>query len=195
MKVAKRFVTFIHFFRAAPSSVAAIRRTVQLHLQRGISDGIIIFLYYFMSILSVIRITLFMVILININTAISIFSLFPFVCFLHARRCCVFCKHDETAQAWGFSSLHSCKGERSNLHVGLTATTPHHGCGTHFGLSQKARLVFLLRSWPMPSFTENEACLSLCHMVKDHSQRVPHPLSPISPMSASLRRTVDIGER
>ena len=46
------------------------------------------------------------------------------------------------------------RGERLNLHVGLVATTPHDGCRTHFGLSQKARLVLLLRSCPMPSFTE-----------------------------------------
>ena len=97
MKVAKN-VTFIRFFQAAPSSVAAIRRTVQLHLQRGISDGIFIFQYYLMSILSVIRITLFMAILINFNTVISISLSFPFASLLHARRCCVFCKHGETAQ-------------------------------------------------------------------------------------------------
>ena len=32
------------------------------------------------------------------------------------------------------SKLQSSKGERSNIHVGLAATTPHIGCRTHFGL-------------------------------------------------------------
>ena len=34
------------YFRAAPSSVAAIRRTIQLHLQRGISDNCLYSLIY-----------------------------------------------------------------------------------------------------------------------------------------------------
>ena len=35
--------------------------------------------------------------------------------FLHARRCCVFRKHGETAQEQSFSSLQSSIGERSNI--------------------------------------------------------------------------------
>ena len=39
----------------------------------------------------------------------------PFASSLHARRCCVFRKHGETAQEQSFSSLQSSKGDRSNI--------------------------------------------------------------------------------
>ena len=46
---------------------------------------------------------------------ISMRVLSPFASSLHARRCCVFRKHGETAQEQSFSSLQSSKGERSNI--------------------------------------------------------------------------------
>ena len=81
-----------------------------------------------------------------------------------------------------WSKLQSSKGERSNIYVGLAATTPHNGCSTHFGLSQKANLVlFTQKLTNVQLHWENEVCLPFCRMVNDHSQRVPHSLNPISP--------------
>ena len=58
----------------------------------------------------------------NIN--ISILVLSPFASSLHARRCCVFRKHGETAQEQSFSSLQSSKGERSNILQGRCQQHP-----------------------------------------------------------------------
>ena len=96
-------------FRAAPSSVAAIRRTIQLHLQSGISDGWMFFVFN------------------------------PFASFLHTRRCCVFRKHGETAQDQSFSSLQSSKGERSNILQGRCNNTPYYGCCTLTGLPSESK--------------------------------------------------------
>ena len=74
-----------------------------------------VLLYCSISTLSYICIALFMSIWIYRNINISILVLFPFASFLHARRCCVFRKHGETAQEQSFSSLQSSKGERSNI--------------------------------------------------------------------------------
>ena len=98
-------------------------------------------LYCFISTLSYICIALFISIWIYRNINISILVLFPFASFLHARRCCVFRKHGETAQEQNFSSLQSSKGERSNIPSGALRTTPHtyYGCCTLSGLPSESK--------------------------------------------------------
>ena len=59
--------------------------------------------------------------------------------FLHARRCCVFRKHGETAQEQSFSSLQSSKGERSNILQGRCNNTPYDGCCTLSGLPSESK--------------------------------------------------------
>ena len=78
----------------------------------------------FISTLSYICIALFISIWIYRNISISILVLFPFASSLHARRCCVFRKHGETAQEQSFSSLQSSKGERSNILQGRCQQHP-----------------------------------------------------------------------
>ena len=100
-----------------------------------------VLLYCFISTLSYICIALFISIWIYRNINISILVLFPFASFLHARRCCVFRKHGETAQEQRCSSLQSSKGERSNIPSGALRTTPHtcYGCCTLSGLPSESK--------------------------------------------------------
>ena len=83
-----------------------------------------VLLYCFISTLSYICIALFMSIWVYRNINISILVLSPFASSLHARRCCVFRKHGETAQEQSFSSLQSSKGERSNILQGRCQQHP-----------------------------------------------------------------------
>ena len=78
------------------------------------------------------------------------------------------------------SQLQSSKGKRSNIHVGLAATTPPLWMPHTFRADNRSQdSFFFLRSRPMPRFTERTMlAVCLCHMVNDHSQRVCHPLSP-----------------
>ena len=63
----------------------------------------------------------------------------PFASSLHARRCCVFRKHGETAQEQSFSSLQSSKGERSNILQGQCEQHPYYGCCTLSGLPSESK--------------------------------------------------------
>ena len=102
---------FSLYFLAAPSSVAAIRRTIQLHLQRGISDNCLYSLIYIS-------------ILYKCYIEYIYADIIPFASSLHAHRCCVFRKHGEIAQEQSFSSLQINRGERSNIPSGALRTTP-----------------------------------------------------------------------
>ena len=95
------------------------------------------------------------------------------------------------------SQLQSSKGKRSNIHVGLAATTPPLWMPHTFRADNRSQdSFFFLRSRPMPRFTERTMlAVCLCHMVNDHSQRVCHPLSPtchvcLDKADAACRREV-----
>ena len=80
-----------------------------------------------------INISLYISIVVYISICIALYTYifqYPFTIFFFMYSEAVFsAKHGETAL-----SVKSSKGERSNVYVGLAATTPHYGCRTHFGL-------------------------------------------------------------
>ena len=162
-------------FRAAPSSVAAIRRTVQLRLQRGISDG----WWFSMWILSyLISFHVYGICFIYslFGTYLS-FHLFPFrlVFSIHSvvrwmRR------QGETAQEC-VPALQSSKGERSNIQGGASAATPPQRMEhSSRAAIRKEGLPFSAEAGLLPDFTQDNASFPI----------LPHGRWPFSKKAASF---------
>ena len=91
----------------------------------------------------------------------------PFASYLHARRCCVFRKHGETAQDQSFSSLQSSKGDRSNILQGCCEQHPIlRMLHTFRAAIRKQGSFFFSEAECCPCFTERmRLTFCLCHMV------------------------------
>ena len=116
---------FSLYFLAAPSSVAAIRRTIQLHLQRGISDNCLYSLIYIS-------------ILYKCYIEYIYADTIPFASSLHAHRCCVWRNMAKLPRSK--VSLHSrATGERGlTFHQGRYEQHPYYGCCTLSGLPSES---------------------------------------------------------